>query len=102
MKNVLAILLFIGLLIPSYPLFASIVKQDTIKVTTAEKQDLKMKADEKVVVKQGAKITSDSIAEELRKKEIETKERKVNKNKKVKMFGVDENLSNTIRKRNIP
>jgi len=102
MKNVLAILLLIGLLIPSYPLVTSIVKQDTIKITTAEKQDLKKKADKKVVVKQGAKITSDSIAEEHRKKEIETKEKTVNKNKKVKMFGFDENLSNTIRKRNIP
>jgi len=102
MKNVLAILLLIGLLIPSCSFSASKVKQDTIKISTTKKQDLKKKAYKNVVSKQGAEITSDSIVEEQRKKEIEAKERTVNKNKKVKMFGVDENLSNTIRKRNIP
>jgi len=102
MKNILAILLLIGLLIPCYSFSASIVKQDTIKTATKEKQDLKKKADKNVVAKQGAEIISDSIAEEQRKKEIEAKERTINKNKKVKMFGVDENLSNTIQKRNIP
>jgi len=102
MKNILAILLLIGLLIPSSSFSTSKVKQDTIKTTTTEKQDLKKKADKNVVAKQGVELTSDSIAEEQRKKEIEDKEQRVNKNKKVKMFGVDENLSNTIQKRNIP
>ena len=102
MKNILAILLLIGLLIPSCSFCASKVKQDTVKISTAEKQDLKKKANKIVVAKQGADITSDSIAEEQRKKEIEAKERTINKNKKVKLFGVDENLSNTIQKRNIP
>ena len=102
MKNILAILLLIGLLIPSCSFCASKVRQDTVKISTAEKQDLKKKANKIVVVKQSADITSDSIAEEQRKKEIEAKERTINKNKKVKLFGVDENLSNTIQKRNIP
>lgn len=102
MKNILAILLLSGLLIPSCPLSAGIVKQDTVKFPTAEKQDLKKKADKNVAAKQDTKIKSDSIAAEQRKKKIEAKERTVNKNKKVKMFDVDENLSNTIRKRNIP
>jgi len=102
MKNVLAILLLIGLLIPACSFSASNVKQDSVKISTTEKQDLKRKANKNVVAKQGAAITSDSIAEEQRKKEIEAKEQKVNKNKKVKLFGVDENLSNTIQKRNIP
>ena len=102
MKRILAILLLIGLLIPSCSFCATKVKQDTVKISTAEKQDLKKKANKIVVVKQGTDITSDSIAEEQRKKEIEAKERTINKNKKVKLFGVDENLSNTIQKRNIP
>lgn len=102
MKNVLAILLFIGLLIPSCSFGACKVKQDTIKISTPKKQDLKKKANKNIGSKQGMEITSDSIAEEQRKKEIEAKEQKANKNKKVKMFGVDEDLSNTIRKRNIP
>jgi len=102
MKNVLAILLLIGLLIPSCSFSASKVKQDTIKAIATEKQELKKKANKNVEAKQGTEVTFDSIAEEQRKKKIEAKEQTINKNKKVKMFGVDENLSNTIQKRNIP
>jgi len=102
MKNILAILLLIGLLIPSCSLGASKAKQDTIKAPAVEKQDLKKKADKKTISKQTSENSSDSIAEEQRKKEIEAKEQTVNKNKKVKLFGVDENLSKTIQKRNIP
>jgi len=102
MKNIFAILLLIGLLIPSCSISANKVKLDTIKAPVIEKQDLKKKADKKAVAKQAKENTSDSIDEEQRKKEIEAKEQTVNKNKKVKLFGVDENLSKTIQKRNIP
>ena len=102
MKNILAILLFIGLLIPSCSLSANKVKQDTIVAPVIEKHELKKKADKKALAKQAAKITSDSIAEQQRNREIEAKELSVNKKKKVKRFDVDQNLSNTIQKRNIP
>ena len=102
MKNILAILLLTGLLIPSCTFCANKVKQDTIKASTTEKKVLKKKASKNALAKYTAEITSDSIAKEQRKREIEAKERTVNKTKKVKMFEVDEYLSKTIQKRNIP
>ena len=102
MKNVVAILLLIGLLIPSFSFGALEVKQDTIKTATTEKQKSIKKGFKAATGKQYAETASDTIAEEQRKKDIEDKEHSVNKNKKVRRFGVDENLSNIIQKRNIP
>jgi len=45
----------------------------------------------------------DSVAKsaELKKKEIQSEEHSVNKEKKVKRFSTDKNLPETVRKRNI-
>lgn len=102
MKNIIAILLFIGFSVPSPSLFAQEVKQNSFQSVNAEKIDSVNIVKKKLTAKQSTEISSDKKAEEQRKKEIEAKEHSVNKNKKVRRFGVDENLSNTIRKRNIP
>ena len=56
----------------------------------------------KLVSASGKEHNMSSIKIEVNGKEIEIKEHSVNKNKKVKFHGVDENLSQTIQKRNIP
>jgi len=102
MKNVFAILLFIGLLIPSFSFGNPKVNQETIKIATTEKPDSTKNVNKKLAPKHPAQTTVDSMEVEKRKKEIDIKEHTVNKNKKVRRFGVDENLSNMIKKRNIP
>jgi len=102
MKNIIAILLFIGFSVPSPSLSAQEVAQNSFQSVNVEKKDSVNVVKKKLTVKQSTEISSDKKAEEQRKKEIEAKEHSVNKNNKVRRFGIDENLSNTIQKRNIP
>ncbi len=102
MKNIIAILLVTGFSILSLSVCAREVKPNNIQSVNVEKQDSVNKVKQNLTAKQSAKAVSDAKAEEKRKKAIEAKERSVNKNKKVRRFGVDDNLSKIIRERNIP
>ena len=100
MKKYLAILFLIGLLIPAIPTNAQGGKQSKTKSATTSVKDSKQR--KKTVIKQGSQIKIESQADVQRKKAIEAKELTVNKNKKVRRFDLDENISTVIRDRNIP
>ena len=102
MKKYIAIFLFLWLLFPSASVSAQEVKQSIKKDTTAKKQDPKNAVQNKSSLKKSKKIKSEAQKEEQRKKDIEAKEYSVNKNKKVRRFGIDENIPETVKKRNIP
>ena len=67
-----------------------------------ENKDLKV-TKKKHSPKRELKMTiSEKQLKEQRKKEIEVKEHTINKNKRVKRVSPDENLPETVKKRNIP
>lgn len=100
MKKYITILILIGLLSSSLPIRAREGKRYNEKSEIVKKQDAKKKKG--TVEKQSVKINSEIQATEQRKKEIEAKERGVNKNKKFRRCGFDKNISQIIKKRNIP
>ena len=102
MKKFIVIFLFLGFVFLAFSVSAQEKKQRSNKPETTVNQNSKREEKKDSVAKRSPEIISDAQAEEQRKKEIEAKELSVNKNKKVRRFGVDENLPQMIQKRNIP
>jgi len=102
MKKILTFLVLFGLLFSFHIVIASPVLQDLKKVEPIEKQDLKHKKKQKLSKDQSKNQLTEEQIKEKRKKEIEAKERSTDKNKPVKRISKDENLPETVRKRNIP
>jgi len=99
MKKYFAVLLLSGFLIPVLPISAQEVKKNIKNTETISKQNSAKKKKKCATTMKGK---TEAQSSEQRKKDIEAKERLVDKNKKVKRVGVDENLPKTIRERNIP
>jgi hypothetical protein len=99
MKKYFAILLILGFLFPTLPVCAQEGNTKQKKTETVAKRKSKHRKNIKPSETAGL---SEEQTKELRKKDIEAKERTVDKNKKVKRLIVDEDLSKTVRNRNIP
>ena len=98
MKKYITILILIGLLSTSLPIRAQEEKRYNEKSEFVNKQKKKkVKAE-----KQSTETNSEAQTSEQSKKDIEAKERSVNKNKKVRRCGLDKHISQIIKKRNIP
>ena len=102
MKKFIVIFLLLGFLFPSFPISAQEATKTTNKSETVEKQKNKRLKKNDLSEKQVKESNSVLQTKEQRKKDIEAKELTVDKNKKVKMTVADENLPQTIKKRNIP
>ena len=102
MKKYITILILIGLLSTSLPIRAQEGKRNNEKSEFVKEQVKKQKKNKVTAENQSIEINSEEQASELRKKDIEAKERSVNKNKKVRRCGFDKHISQIIKKRNIP
>lgn len=98
MKKYITILILIGLLSTSLPIHAQEGKRYNEKSEFVNKQKKKKVTAEN----QNTNISSETQTSEQRKKDIEAKERSINKNKKVRRCGFDKHISQIIKKRNIP
>ena len=102
MKKHIIILILMVFLLPSLLICAQEVNQQDTKSEFVDKKDVKQKKRKNTAERQNIKITSEAKAIEQRKKEVEAKERIANKSKRVKRWGLDKNISQIIKKRNIP
>ena len=98
MKKYITILILIGLLYTSLLIHAQEGKRYNEKSEFVNKQKKKKVTAEN----QNTNISSEAQTSEQSKKDIEAKERSVNKNKKVRRCGFDKHISQIIKKRNIP
>ena len=98
MKKYITILILIGLLSTTLPILAQEGKRYNEKSEFVNKQKKKKVTAEK----QSTETNSEAQTSEQSKKDIEAKERSVNKNKKVRRCGFDKHISQIIKKRNIP
>ena len=103
MKKIISIFLIAGFIFCFFPVQAAndmpSFNKPEIQNIKQEVKDLKKKKSAKKRIKDA---NSDKQTTELKKKEIETKERSMDKNKKVKKVSVDDNLPETVHQRNIP
>ena len=103
MKKTISILLLSGFFFCFFPVQAGNEIQNTnVSVTLKNKQGTKDIKKKKSAKNQTKIADSEKQARELKKKDIENKERLMDKNKKVKKVSVDDNLPETVHKRNIP
>ncbi len=102
MKNITTLILFIWIIIYFLPVQAQVEPQTPNRSEIQEKQEFRRHKEKAAVREHSAKPNSSAISIEKRKQEIKTKENSINRNKKVKRFSTDENLPETVRKRNIP
>ena len=102
MKKYITILILIGLLSTSLLIHAQEGKRYNEKSEFVNKQDKKQKKNKVADESQSTDISSEAQTSEQSKKDIEAKERSVNKNKKVRRCGLDKHISQIIKKRNIP
>ena len=102
MKKFFAIFLIVGFLFPALPIGAQDGKKKKDETETLAKPGLKRKKNKNMADSTSISDLSETQAAEQRKKEIEAKEKSIDKKKKVKRLTVDENLSKTITNRNIP
>lgn len=100
MKKIITILLLVGLLFSYQPLNAKPSLQDAKK---SEKVTKKLSHQKKQMLKKEHKkpLTPEQLKEK-QKKEIEAREKSIDRTKPVKKVSSDENLPQTVRKRNIP
>jgi len=94
--------MLIGFLIACLPTSGSDVIQETKKTEKSEKRGLKRMRGDNPARKPEVDDNQLIRSEEHRKKDIEIREHTTARNKKVKRFAADENLSGIIHNRNIP
>ena len=102
MKKYITTFLFIVFLFSVLQITARDGNKRTNRLETSEKRDSTQNVKIDLAKKQDPEFMFDAQVVKQRKAEIEAKERSIDKNKKVKRFGFDENLPQIIRKRNIP
>lgn len=102
MKKIITVLLFSGFLFSLLPLNAQEKIQNKNQTETRQKRGLERQK-RKGSRKNQVKVNPTNVqSNEQKKREIENREHSLDKNKKVKRFSVDENLPETVKKRNIP
>ena len=100
MKKFIPMFVFTGFFFGIIPLTASDCLNVIPKSSQNDRQELK--DDGKKVSAKDNKAAKELKAKEQKKRDIEAKEHSVNKNKPAKRFSTDENIPETVRKRNIP
>ena len=100
MKRIITFFLLIGLLITFLPLPNLASPQEPHD--SEMPQNRKLKRQQKMEVSRLEANKKEQIAKEQKKRNIEAKEKSVDKNKKVKKFTTDQDLPETAKKRNIP
>ncbi len=102
MRKIIVISLMAVFFMCSGPIFASKVVQPANKSEIQNKKEMKRLKKKELSKKKGEAPSSEIGSRDQKKKEIEAKENSIDKKKKVKRFSADENLQETIKKRNIP
>ena len=102
MRKIITILLSAVFFICSGPILASKVVQPLNQSEIQNKRELKRLKKKELSKQKTSAPTAVSGLNDQKKQELEAKESSVGKKKKVKRFSSDENLRETVRKRNIP
>jgi len=103
MKKSISILLLTGFIFWHIPAWAgNTIQSQNKQELQNQKLEVKNIKKKKSSRKQIKDANSEKLTREVKKKEIEAKERSIDKNTKVKKVSVDENLPQTVRQRNIP